>query len=70
MSYIEKKAVDKETAELMQTVSGVDLTKFEGAFNIRSNGGCLGRQDSENIKIENKEDGPGLVIHVAPGTKG
>ena len=70
MSYIEKKAVDKETAELLKTVSDVDLSSFEGAFNIRSNGGCLGRQDSENIKIENKEDNPGLVVRIAPGTKG
>lgn len=70
MSYIEKKAVDKETAELLKTVSDVDLSSFEGAFNIRSNGGCLGRQDSENIKIENKEDNPGLVVTIAPGTKG
>lgn len=62
--------IDKDTAELIKTVSDVDLTKFEGAFNIRSNGGCLGRQESENIKIENKEDNPGLVVRIAPGTKG
>lgn len=70
MSTIEKKPMDSETAELLKTVSDFDPASFEGAFNIRLNGGCIGRQDSENIKIENKEDNPGLVITVKPGTKG
>lgn len=70
MSYIEKQPIDKDTKELLKVVSDIDFDKFEGAFNIRSNGGCLGRQDSENIKIENKEDNPGLVVRIAPGTKG
>ena len=43
---------------------------FTGAFNIRENGECAGRQSSQNIKIDNKKDAPGLVIHVLPGTKG
>ena len=43
---------------------------FTGAFNIREDGACAGRQSSQNIKIDNKKDVPGLVIHVLPGTKG
>ena len=42
---------------------------FEGAFNIRENGECAGRQSSRFTLIESKTDGPGLVIHVLPGAK-
>ena len=44
--------------------------EFKGAFNIREDGGCAGRQSSDNIKIESKKDLPGLDIHIKPGTKG
>lgn len=44
--------------------------EFKGAFNIREDGGCAGRQSSANIKIESKTDLPGLEIHIKPGTKG
>ena len=71
MSTIERKPVDDETKELLKVVSDADIEELlSGAFNIRSNGGCLGRQDSENIIIDSKQDGPGLVIHIKPGTKG
>lgn len=43
---------------------------FQGAYNIREDGQCAGRQSSDSIRIENKPDAPGLVIHIAPGTKG
>lgn len=62
--------IDAETKKLLQTVAGEDSELFKGAFNIRSNMGCLGRQSSENIEIRNKEDGKsGLEIHIKPGTK-
>ena len=70
MSKIANKELDQDTVALLKEVSDFDPSAFEGAFNIRANGGCFGRQDSENIKIENKEDNPGLVVTVAPGTKG
>ncbi len=44
--------------------------KFTGAFNIRENGQCAGRQSTKNIKIESKADQPGLDIRILPGTKG
>ena len=60
--------IDKETKELLQTVTGeID---FAGAFNIRSNSGCIGRQSTENIQIESKTDNPGLDIKIKAGTKG
>ena len=69
MSDIAEKTIDKNTADLLKMVADFE-GKFSGAFNIRSNGGCLGRKSSENIKIESKTDNPGLDIFIAPGTKG
>ena len=40
---------------------------FPGAFNIREDGACAGRQSSPNIRIESKTDKPGLNIYVLPG---
>lgn len=55
--------MEKITDRLLKIVS--EFTgEFKGAYNIRENGQCAGRQSSENIKIESKEDAPGLVIHV------
>ncbi|MCI5808444.1 MAG: SufD family Fe-S cluster assembly protein [Oscillospiraceae bacterium] len=42
---------------------------FDGAYNIREDGACAGRQSSEHIQIENKEGAPGLVIRILPGTQ-
>ena len=69
MSDIAEKTIDKNTADLLKMVADFE-GKFSGAFNIRSNGGCLGRKSSENIKIESKKDAPGLDIYIAPGTRG
>lgn len=61
--------MNKVTDELLRMVS--DFTgAFKGAFNIRENGECAGRQSTENIKIESKPNAPGLVVHIRPGTKG
>ena len=61
--------MNKITEKLLQLVSDFQ-GEFRGAFNIREDGQCAGRQSTENIQIDSKEDGPGLVIHVRPGTKG
>lgn len=61
--------MNKITETLLRIVSEYD-GDFKGAFNIREDGGCAGRQSTENIKIESKTDKPGLEIHVKPGTKG
>ncbi len=57
------------TKKLLEQVS--DFTgSFKGAYNIRENGECAGRVSSKNIKIESKQDKPGLDITILPGTKG
>ena len=61
--------MNKITEMLLSVVSDWKGS-FNGAFNIREDGQCAGRQSSENIKIDSKKDAPGLIIHVLPGTKG
>lgn len=41
----------------------------QGAFNIRENSGCAGRQSTENVRIESKTDKPGIDIIVKKNTK-
>ncbi len=43
---------------------------FDGAFNIREDGECAGRQSTEQVEIRSKTGLPGLEIHVKPGAKG
>lgn len=61
--------MNKTTNELLRIVSDFK-GKYNGAFNIRENGECAGRQSTENIRIESKTDAPGIVINILPGTKG
>ena len=60
--------MNKITETLMRIVSEYD-GDLKGAYNIREDGGCAARQSTENIKIEAKEDKPGIDIRIAPGTK-
>lgn len=39
--------------------------EFKGAYNIREDGECVGRQSSENVVIESKAEGPGLEIRIS-----
>ena len=57
------------TKELLRQVSDYK-DGYEGAYNIRENGGCAGRKSTEHIRIESKTYAPGLEIHILPGTKG
>ena len=59
----------KITEDLLRQISEWD-GEFKGAYNIREDGGCVGRQSSKNIKIESKKDQPGLEIHILPHTIG
>ncbi len=61
--------LDKLTEGLLRAISDFS-GEFKGAYNIRSNGGCVERKSSKNISIENKKDNPGLDIRVKPGTRG
>ncbi|MBQ8448671.1 MAG: SufD family Fe-S cluster assembly protein [Clostridia bacterium] len=59
-----------EIAKEMLGTSADFKGEFKGAYNIRINGACASRQSTENIKIEQKEDAPGLAVTVAAGTVG
>lgn len=61
--------MDNVTNDLLRLVSDWD-GKYKGAYSIRVDGTCVGRQSSDNIAILSKEDKPGLEIRVRPGTKG
>lgn len=56
---------------LLEKISDLkNLIDIEGsAYNIREDGQCAGRKSTKNIKIESKEDAPGLVVRIRPGTK-
>ena len=58
--------ITKQLLELVSDYKG----SYKGAYNIREDGQCAGRQSTEHIKIEPKKDKPGLEIHILPGTKG
>ncbi len=62
--------MDKLTEELLKAVSDYTEGGYTGAFNIRENGGCAGRQSTDNIQIEGKADGSGIDIYIKAGTKG
>lgn len=56
------------TAKLLDLISS-PYEKIKGAFNIREDGGCAGRQSTDNIEIISKTDKPGIDIRIRPGTK-
>ena len=59
------------TAGMLKIISDYDITTgFKGAYNIREDSSCAGRQSSENITISSKTDKPGIDIIVKAGTKG
>lgn len=59
------------TKQLLTMVSDYDDSKgYADAYSIRENGSCVERRSTEHIQIDSKEDNPGLVIRVQPGTKG
>jgi Fe-S cluster assembly scaffold protein SufB len=61
--------MNKVTEALLKKVSDWK-GDFRGAYNIREDGQCAGRRSSENIRIENKKDGPGLEIHIRSAAQG
>lgn len=61
--------MDSITEKLLGIVSDWKGASFKGAYNIRENSGCAGRQSSENIRIENKSDNPGIVIRIGSGAQ-
>ena len=61
--------MESKLKELLKLVSDYD-GKYDGAYNIRSNGQCAERNSTEHIRIVSKTDQPGLDIFIDPGTKG
>jgi Fe-S cluster assembly scaffold protein SufB len=61
--------MNETTKEMLKTVADFD-GEFKGAYNIRVNGACASRQSTEHIKIETKNDAPGLVVTIDADTKG
>lgn len=61
--------MNKIAEKLLSIVSDFSGS-FKGAYNIRQDGGCAGRQSTDHIKIEPKADGSGLDIRILPGTRG
>lgn len=57
---------DEKTLEMVSDLFGDP----QGAYNIREDGECAGRQSSEHIQINSKTKEPGIDIIVQPGTKG
>lgn len=57
------------TKEILKSVSDYN-DGYKDAYSIRENGCGVARKSTENIKIEDKEDAPGLAIHIKPGTSG
>lgn len=55
--------------ELLEKIADM-LGKPVGAFNIRKDSGCDGRQSTEHIEITGKEDKPGIDIRIKDGTVG
>lgn len=59
------------TGDLLKVISDYDpAAGFKGAYNIREDSQCAGRQSSENITITSKTDKPGIDISVKANTKG
>ena len=57
-------------AKLLEKIADL-IGKPVGAFNIRKDTGCDGRQSTENIQITSKTDGKsGIDIRIKDGTKG
>ena len=57
------------TGELLRTVAGID-GPIQGAYNIREDGQCTGRQSTEHIRIESKITEPGIDIYISSQAQG
>lgn len=61
--------MNKITQKLLELVSDWK-GEFHGAYNIREDGLCAGRESSDHIRIDSREDAPGLVIQISPEAQG
>lgn len=61
--------IDNETKKMLEIVTG-NKGEFKGAYNIRVDSSCAGRQSSKNIEITPKTDNPGINIKISAKTNG
>ena len=61
--------MNSEVQRILDVVADIKDTP-KGAYNIRVNGESVGRASTKAVSITPKENGQGIDIHVAPGTKG
>ena len=61
-------AMNDITKKLLSMISDIS-GEIKGAFNIREDSGCAGRQSSENVDIVPKVGQPGIDIIIKPNTK-
>ena len=61
--------MNKVTKKLLEMVSDL-VGDPTGAYNIREDGQCAGRQSTEHIQINPKKDKPGIDIIIQPEAKG
>ena len=61
--------MNKVTKKLLEMVSDL-VGDPQGAYNIREDGQCAGRQSTEHIQINTKQDKLGIDIIIQPQTKG
>lgn len=59
--------MNKFTENLLSKIGWED-NAFSGAFSIRENGACAAVQSTENIRIDKKDDGSGIEIHIKENT--
>lgn len=57
------------TQDLLRLISDLSGDPV-GAYNIRENSQCAGRQSTEQVEILSKTDQPGIDIRVKPGAQG
>lgn len=60
--------MDKIQQDLLEQIAGIHEVP-EGAYSLRINGNLHGKNSSENIVIEKKQDKPGIDIYIKAGTK-
>lgn len=61
-------SLDAIQKELLENVAGIHEVP-QGAYSLRINGQLHGKNSSENITIEKKNDKPGIDIYIKAGTK-
>ena len=62
--------INEVTKNLLEMVSDYQGQGFQGAYSLRQDGKCVDSMSSKNVQITPKTDKPGIIVHVAPGTRG